>query len=161
MTLRTLCLVRSAFLFLRWKFKLVPGTGDSLVPGTKRDMARLCEPCHYVGAQKRTRSHGRDPGIRCIGCPSSPGAKHASLFWARKRKWPAYASHVFELVPRRGSVTQARPRHPLHRMLFESWREACFAFLGTKKGMARLREPCLCTGAQKRTRTSTPCGTRT
>src|SRR5450759_3898482 len=61
MTLRTLCLVRSAFLFLRWKFKLVPGTGDSLVPGTKREMARLCEPCHYVGAQKRLGHTGATP----------------------------------------------------------------------------------------------------
>src|SRR3989338_770055 len=37
------------------------------------------------------------------------------------------------MVPGRGSVTRARPRHPLYRMPFESWREACFAFPGTKK----------------------------
>ena len=66
------------------------------------------------------------------------------------------------VVPRRGSVTQARPRHPLHqqgvrrgckvakattttqhRMPFESWREArrCFACSGHQTKTARLREP--------------------
>src|SRR5450759_4862198 len=112
MTLRTLCLVRSAFLFLRWKFKLVPGTGDSIVPGTKREMARLCEPCHYVGAQKR------------LG--------HASATPA------SAASDAFRVLAR-----------------------SMLRFSGHKKRNGPLARAMLCTGAQKRTRTSTPCGTRT
>jgi len=62
--------------------------------GHKKRNGQLARAMLFNGAQKRTRSHKRDPGIRCIGCLSSPGAKHASLFRAQKKEWPACASHV-------------------------------------------------------------------
>jgi hypothetical protein len=106
--------------------------------GTKlnRPLARAIS---CIGAQKRARSHKRDP---CIGSPFESWFETCFAVPGTKKEMARLREPCFVLVPRRCSVTRARPRHPLHRMPFESWREACFAVPGIKKEMARLREPC-------------------
>ena len=73
--------------------------------------------------------------------PAAPDAlrvqtlrKQLLRFLGAKKK-PACAGSILFLVPRRGKVVQARPRHPLHRMPFESCRcaSSCFAFRAKKK----------------------------
>jgi hypothetical protein len=84
------------------------------------------------------QSHRCDPGIRCIGCPSIPPAKRAGASLTPDEKKTAYA--VFLIWCRGGeSVTQARPRHPLHRMPFDSPGDARrrFAYPGRKKNCIR------------------------
>jgi hypothetical protein len=87
-----------------------------------------------LGAQKKIGHAGATPAS------VAPDAfrvqtLHTQVFrFLGPKKKPACAGLTC-LVPRRGSVTQARPRHPLHRMPFESCREVrrYFAFWAKKK----------------------------
>ncbi len=116
-----------------WLLSNVHGVRLLRCSGCKK-IAHLRELFFTTGARKREGGAGATPAS------VTPDAlrvlwRNTQVFrFLGPKKKPACAGLTC-LVPRRGSVTQARPRHPLHRMPFESCREVrrYFAFWAKKK----------------------------